>query len=358
MAAHPAPPQSRDIAESLGLAVVASSRAPLLLLDGGFLVIAASASFCQAFAINPESVAGQPIFSLGDGEWGVPQLRSLLRATLCGAAEIEAYEMDLNSPARGLRRLVLNAHRLDPGTGDTPRILLTIADVTQARRDDARHAAALMEKDDLLQQKAVLLQEVRHRVANSLQIIASVLLQNARRVNSEESRSHLRDAHQRVMSVAALQHQLAASSLEGVPLRPYLTHLCESIAASMIGDPERISLTVDADDTVVASDISISLGLIVTELVINALKHAFPKNRKGAIRVAYKAGGGDWTLSVSDDGVGMPVAHKASAGLGTSIVAALSRQLQAEPSIKDRHPGMTASVSHKHTASAPALDAI
>lgn len=58
MAAQPALPQSRDIAESLGIAVVASSRAPLLLLDGDFLVIAASASFCQAFAISPDYVAG------------------------------------------------------------------------------------------------------------------------------------------------------------------------------------------------------------------------------------------------------------------------------------------------------------
>jgi len=351
MAARP-PPQPRDIAESLGMAVVASSRVPLLLLDGEFHVLAASATFCSAFRLDAGRVAGLPVFDLGDGEWNVPQLRSLLRATLSGAAEIEAYDMDLDGRGRGLLRLVLNAHRLDYGTGDSPRILLTIADVTEARLDEARHAAAIAEKDELLRQKAVLLQEIRHRVANSLQIIASVLLQSARRVHSEESRGHLRDAHQRVTSVAALQHQLAASSVEGVPLRAYFTHLCESIAASMIADPERIHLAVDVDDTIVPSETSISLGLVATELVINALKHAFPHGRKGAITVAYRANANDWSLSVTDDGVGMPAAPKAAAGLGTSIVQALAQQLRAEVSVNNGAPGAAVSVTHKHDQNA------
>ena len=73
---------------------------------------------------------------------------------------------------------------------------LAVADVTAARAADKL-------KDDLLREKAILLQEVQHRVANSLQIIASVLLQSARKVQSEETRGHLKDAHNRVMSVAA-----------------------------------------------------------------------------------------------------------------------------------------------------------
>ena len=85
------------------------------------------------------------------------------------------------------------------------RLLLAVSDVT-----DARLAEKL--KDDLLREKAILFQELQHRVANSLQIIASVLMQSARRMQSAETTSHLYDAHSRVMSVAALQQQLAASS--------------------------------------------------------------------------------------------------------------------------------------------------
>ena len=87
---------------------------------------------------------------------------------------------------------------------------------------------------------------MQHRVANSLQIIAGVLIQSARKVQSEETRGHLRDAHQRVMSIAAVQQHLAQSEAKDVALRPYLTQLCESLAASMISDAA-FSVAVDVD---------------------------------------------------------------------------------------------------------------
>jgi hypothetical protein len=121
-------------------------------------------------------------------------------------------------------------------------------------------------KDDLIREKAILLKEVQHRVANSLQIVASVLLQSARRVQSEEARGHLRNAHDRVISIAAVQRHLALSALGEVALRPYFIQLCESLGASMIHDPERLSVVVTVDDSVVDANASASLGLIITEL--------------------------------------------------------------------------------------------
>jgi two-component sensor histidine kinase len=219
-----------------------------------------------------------------------------------------------------------------------------ISDVT-----DARIAEKL--KEDLIKDKEVLLKELHHRVANSLQIIASVLMQSARKVQSEETRTHLFDAHQRVMSVASLQKQLAASQSADVQLRPYLTTLCESIGASMIQNHDQLSLEVRSDDCVTTADISVSLGLIVTELVINALKHAFPDDRKGKISVDYQAHTANWTLSVTDDGVGMPAQpNTAKAGLGTSIIQALTKQLGATISIADAHPGTKVSIVHPHVS--------
>ncbi len=108
------------------------------------------------------------------------------------------------------------------------------------------------------------------------------------------------------MSVAAMQHQLAVASMAGdVALRPYFTALCESIAASMIRDHDHLSLEVSVDDSTTTADVSTCLGLIVTELVINALKHAFPGARYGKIEVGYHSRGPNWTLSVSGNGVGM-----------------------------------------------------
>lgn len=339
MAPHAPIPSA--VALNLALAVVASSNAPVLLLDSNLTVIAASRSFCRAFQIEPGQVADRSLTVLGSGEWNVPQLTALLKATASGFAEVEGYQMELIRPGRGNRCLVLNATKLDYADDDV-RLILAVSDITDAR-------IAEKFKENLVKEKEVLLQELHHRVANSLQIIASVLMQSARKVQSEETRSHLYDAHQRVMSVAALQQQLAASRVGDVQLRPYFTTLCESIGASMIRDHDQISLEVKSDESGTTADTSVSLGLIVTELVINALKHAFPDDRKGTIRVDYKTQASNWTLSVTDDGVGMAAkSGSARAGLGTSIVQALTKQLGASISVTGTNPGTKVSIAHLH----------
>ena len=331
-----------SLALNLALAVVAASTAPVLLLDHDLKVVAASASFCRIFQLEPPGVAGCALAALGKGEWNKPQLVAMLKNTAAGYAEISDYEMDRVRDGKEPRRLVLNAQKLQYGADEEVRLMLSVADVTDAR-------AAERLKESLLQEKDVLLKELHHRVANSLQVIASVLMQSARKVQSEESRIHLVNAHQRVMSVAALQQQLAVSKLGDVELRPYFIALCDSIGASMIRDPNQISLHVMADDSITTADISVSLGLIVTELVINALKHAFPDDRAGRIVVDYRSRGADWTLSVGDDGVGMPAASDAAkAGLGTSIVQALAAQLGAHIDVSARKPGTRISIVHTY----------
>jgi two-component sensor histidine kinase len=339
------PPETSDLGLNLAMAVVASSHAPVLLLDEDRAVVGASQAFCDAFDIDAGTVIGREFSRLGAGEWDVPQLQSLLKATASGLAEVKNYEFDLKREGRGARCLVLNAHKLNYGADEPVRLLLAIADVT-----DARIAEKMNE--DLIRDKGTLLQELQHRVANSLQIIASVLMQSAKRVQSEEARTHLHHAHHRVMSVAAIQRQLAVSSTDRVSLRPYLTQLCESIGASMIHDPGQIKLEVKADESRVNAEVSISLGLVVTELVINALKRAFPEGRIGKIMVDYDGQGAAWTLSVADDGVGMPKQPaEAKAGLGTNIVQALAKQLDANITIVDADPGTT--VLLEHGAAAP-----
>ncbi len=322
------------------LAVVVSSNEPLLFLSEDLKVIAASASFCRAFEIDPATVPGRRLSELGNGEWAMPKLASLLKATASGSAHIEAYQIDLVRPNQKTRQLVVNARTLDDGDIDHIRLLLAVTDVT-----DARAEARL--KDDLIRDKAILLQEVQHRVANSLQIIASVLMQSARRVQSAEARGHLHDAHHRVMSIAALQRQLSTSNGGNVELRAYLTQLCQSLGASMIAAPDRLSIEVTVDNSAVEADVSVSLGLIVTELVINALKHAFPDERMGRIAIDYRSSGKDWTLSVTDNGIGMPKGKDTpKAGLGTGIVEALSKNLQGEIRLSDAAPGTAVTITH------------
>jgi two-component sensor histidine kinase len=131
-----------------------------------------------------------------------------------------------------------------------------------------------------------------------------------------------------------------------VVLHAYLTQLCQSLGASMIRDHDHFSLVVTTDQSVVGADVSANLGLIVTELVINALKHAFPERHTGRIVVDYQSRGADWKLSVTDNGVGILEGRdddKPKAGLGTSIVEALARKLDVVIAISDTGLG-TASV--------------
>ncbi len=325
------------------MALVFSSATPLLLIDADLAVVAASGSFCSAFGLDPDQVVGNAMSALGDGEWAAPQLRSLLRATAAGQAAITAYEFDLIRPDKSTRCLIINAHLLDYGDSLRALIVLAVTDVTEARRIEK-------EKDDVVREKRVLMLELQHRVANSLQIIASVLLQSARKVQSDEARSHLKDAHHRVMSIATLQRQLASAKSDDVVLKTYFADLCDSIGASMIYDHNLLTLTLTpiVDDTVTTSEVSVSLGLIVTELVINALKHAFPdRATPGTITVDYWSRPTGWELSVEDNGVGMPGDEATrQPGLGTGIVEALSRQLDASVLITNTHPGTRVAIIH------------
>lgn len=332
---HPTGPRDST---NFGSVVIGASRIPLLLFDGGPSVVDASRSFCAAFGIAADQTTGRDLGDLGHGEWNIPQLHLLLENALLGGPEMGDYETDLVRTGSSTRRLSVHVQSVIHDSGQ-PRVLMAITDVTDQRQTERLNVTLLLEKDGLLRERAILLQEMQHRIANSLQIIASVLLLKARGVKSEETRIHLEETHARVMSLAAVQNHLSFAAGD-VDVGAYLTKLCESLAASMIGNTRPLTLTVRADEATLGSHEAVSLGLIVTELVINALKHAFPAGRSGSIRVTYRLDRQGWTLSVADSGVGRQnAATAARPGLGTSIVAGLAEQLGAIVVTADNHPG-------------------
>ena len=125
------PPNVVD--DSLLLAVIHSSNAPLVLLDGELTIVAVSQSFSRAFEIDPTRVEGSKLTAIGAGEWNVPQLESLLIATAHKHADIDLYEMDLKRPGRQNRRLVITPRKLTYSDDANTRILVTVMDVTDAR---------------------------------------------------------------------------------------------------------------------------------------------------------------------------------------------------------------------------------
>jgi chemotaxis protein methyltransferase CheR len=328
---------------ALARAIVDTIQEPLLVLDRDLCVVTANRSFYLTFTMNRQDIQGRPIYALGNGQWNIPKLRLLLENIVPHDAVMDAYEVEQNFAGIGRRTMLLNARKVFSEGSFHPTILLSIEDITERRAKER-------ELSELLQQKENSLQEMQHRVANSLQIIASILLIKARTVRSKETRLHLQDTHQRVMSIAAVQQQLLVSKPSAMTeLAPYLSQLCETLAASIIGDDRPISVKVNTHGGMVPSGQAASIGLIVTELVINALKHAFAGDRSGGtVTVAYDVAGSNWRLSVSDDGIGRPAAHseKTNSGLGTTIIKALAKQLDATVDILMEPHGTTVSITH------------
>jgi two-component sensor histidine kinase len=328
---------------ALAHAIVDTVREPVVVLDQDLRVVAANRSFYLTFKVNPDNTEGKLLYELGNGEWGIPQLRVLLEKIISEHSVMEDYEVEHEFPDIGGRTMCLNARQVFYEGGANTTILLGIEDVTERRILER-------EKDELLRQKGILLDELQHRVANSLQIIASIIMMKAKTVESEDTRRHLHDAHSRVMSVATVQQQLHASGAVGpIEMGPYLSKLCEALSSSMIGDDRPISLKVLGEAGSATCREAESLGLIVTELVINSLKHAFNEDTKdGQITVAYDVSGTDWKLSVADNGIGRPdgVFAQPKAGLGTGIVNALAKQLNAQVETLSGSKGTTVSITH------------
>jgi two-component sensor histidine kinase len=342
--------RSLDDANVLAQAIVNTIPEPFLVLDESFRVLAASRSFYDIFQVDRAGTQGRLLFALGDGQWNIPALRHLLETIVPDRVAMDNFEVEHDFPGIGHRIMLLNARKVLYAESAAITILLAFRDVTERRGVERDLAAVLEQTEELLRQKQVLLQEMQHRVANSLQIIASILLLKARAVSSEETRFHLKDAHQRVMSVAAVQQYLSAvNGLDQIEVHNYLEKLCTGLGTSMVGEGNPIAIVAQADEGMIDSAVAVSLGLIVTELVINAIKYAFPGGKADAtILVTYEIDATDWKLTVSDNGVGKKAfANALSApGLGTSIIDALGKQLDAKVERSGDADGMKVSITH------------
>jgi two-component sensor histidine kinase len=208
----------------------------------------------------------------------------------------------------------------------------------QKARDDAeaevhasrdRYAALAAERE-------MLLREVNHRVGNSLQIIASLLHLQANSSTQEDVKAALTNAMGRVAAVAQVHRRLYTShDLKNVLLNQYLDALLEDLRRSAEGN-KMSRLTLKAEPVEIDPDRAVAIGIIVNELVMNAVKYAYPDGA-GPIHVELTAQGDDVVLSIADDGVGLNVkTDPRSTGMGQRIVTAMASKLDASV---ERDPG-------------------
>jgi len=182
-----------------------------------------------------------------------------------------------------------------------------------------------------LAEKEVLIQEVHHRVKNNLAVIASLLRLQASTMPDERLASALRESQNRVESMALIHEQLYANvDLREVDLAHHASLLASNLFHSYGVDTGRISWAVAMEPLLLGVDRAIPAGLILNELVSNALKHAFPNGRTGSVVIEGSRGQGRIQLAVRDDGIGVPqgVELVRPNSLGMQIIQILTRQLK------------------------------
>ena len=181
-----------------------------------------------------------------------------------------------------------------------------------------------------LREKEVLLQEVHHRVKNNLQVISSLINMQVRKLRDDSSRAALAECQNRVLAIALIHEKLYQSrNYARIPFSDYARSLAASIFHAGGVSPEHLALNVEVESVSLAVDKAIPCGLILNELITNSLKHAFPNERRGTIKVRLRRSGCKVELEVADDGVGMKpgFAIATSDSLGMQLVLTLVEQL-------------------------------
>lgn len=269
--------------------------------------------------------------------WPVDELRGRPLSAINVLPETD-LQREVNLAASGERKHFDFRHRLASGevrnveaftgivTVGADRLLLSsVVDVTARHQMEEALRSSLHEKE-------VLLREVHHRVKNNLQLITSLLRLESGRTTVTAVRTVLGEMQGRILSMALLHETLYRSgNLAQIDLSRYLEQLARQLFRSM-APSSGVTLKVELDAALVELDQAHPCGLLVNELLSNALKHAFPDGRSGevAVRLHYDAAGPMVRLEVSDTGVGLPadVEDRQANSLGLHLVSVLTRQLQ------------------------------
>ena len=212
-----------------------------------------------------------------------------------------------------------------------------LRDITERRKSEARIMDALREKDALLR-------EIHHRVKNNMQVISSLLSLQAQRFREAGVRDAFRESQDRIRSMSLVHEKLYQTrDLSRIDFADYIKGLTGSLLGAYRPETGRIELKLDLDRTFLDINAAIPCGLILNELVLNALKHAFPGERRGVVAIELReTDGGTIRLTVRDDGIGLPegIDIGKTDSLGLQIVALLAGQLDGR--IDVRREGGTA----------------
>ncbi|MCC7501552.1 MAG: tetratricopeptide repeat protein [Flavobacteriales bacterium] len=287
---------------------------------------------------NPE----QALQHLRDHMLWHDKLRSQRNAAIIAAAQ-ERYDSARKDALLEHRNAVIARQRLQLGLGSAAVVFLLGAGLVLWRnqRRERSHAQLLQKQNSVIEQalkdKDLLLREVHHRVKNNLQIIGGLLRMQGRNIQDPAAQAAVRDSQDRVRSMSLIHQDLyRIDDPRGIDMSGYVEKLARGLLQSHGMDPQRIAVRVDVPHLHLDVDTAIPIGLILNELITNALKHAFSDGRKGSIQVSLHLLTDGLHLMVCDDGIGLgsgTTVQPEATGFGTGMLRTFAEKLKADHTV-------------------------
>jgi PAS domain S-box-containing protein len=267
------------------------------ITDGSLHVIYASPRCMEIYGYDSEEMTARPmrwLESIHAEDRGMVASRAAEELGNGARAVIEYRIVRRDGIVRWLRSI---SNPLLGADGKLQRVYGTVMDITEF--ESMRSS---------LKEKEVLLKEIHHRVKNNLQIVISLMRLESRSFSEERVRAALKDLETRIRAMALVhEHLYHSSDLAKIGFKDYLKGLCEELFRTYRADGGRIALEIDAEAVALDIERAIPCGLIINELLTNAIKYAFPGDRKGVLRVAIRnTSDNEVEIVVGDDGIGMP----------------------------------------------------
>lgn len=220
--------------------------------------------------------------------------------------------------------------------------LLILLVIIYAYRIKQKNNKLLIERNEAIQenltQKETMIGEIHHRVKNNLQLITSILDLQARSLQDEEAIKAINDSQNRVQTMAIIHQKLyQQDNIYGISMKEYIANISEAIVNSSLDQTKTIDFDYNIENIYLHIDSSIPIGLILTEIITNSIKYAFPDLTRGIISISLSESDNILKLIVKDNGVGIENATKStnSTSFGLKMIKSLARQLKAEWNIKN-----------------------
>ncbi|PKL16081.1 MAG: hypothetical protein CVV49_18095 [Spirochaetae bacterium HGW-Spirochaetae-5] len=304
----------RDSEIKLKTLMNATTDGAFLMTPGG-IVLESNKTLAERFGLTVEQMIGSDMFSFFSPELAASRREKINEVVITGKPLVISDE-------RGGLSLDSHIYPIKNSAGDVTSIAVFSRDVSEARKSFETINSLLKEKD-------LLLSEVHHRIKNNMNTISGLLMLQASSMTDETAVTALNDARSRVQSMMLMYDKLYRSEdYRKMNIKDYFEKFIDDIFL-IFENSRQITIIKDIEDFILDTKTIFPMGIAINELITNAFKYAFPDGREGIIKVSVFKSGDEITLSVSDDGAGIPdeIAATKSGGFGLNLVSALADQI-------------------------------